>query len=282
ALAKQQTVQRLSDAGLWTVDLLNDQRPAPTGLNVLVPTPTPADVLVKAVVTSASIPVAFPTVDWGLQFTGRNAQAGLPGPPPAGAQTGVFHHRFVDGGVADNSPIDVAVAAGATHVLSIELAPLGAWTYDLPARDTRSSRTMLNVYNDSFDASMQACIASGLRPLVANHAQGPRVFRIGPRGPARIPGKDVPAQTIGGLDTFDFDGAYAPPGSLRLNLYDGFMQGYLEARHFASNAAANNDPVVVDYHDRTKHAGSIRNVTADPRNQFWEVGRLEVSLVPPN
>ncbi|MDQ1698765.1 MAG: hypothetical protein QOG34_628, partial [Frankiaceae bacterium] len=138
ALAKQQTVQRLSDAGLWTVDLLNDQRPAPTGLNVLVPTPTPADVLVKAVVTSAAIPVAFPTVDWGLQFTGRNAQAGLPGPPPIGAQTGVFHHRFVDGGVADNSPIDVAVAAGATHVVSIELMPLGAWTYDLPARDIRS------------------------------------------------------------------------------------------------------------------------------------------------
>lgn len=280
AVAQTQTVQQLSSSGLWVVDLLNDQRPAPTGWNVLVPSPTPNDALVKAVVTSTSLPVAFPTADWGLHFTGRNTQTPS-GLTPTGPQTGVFHHRFVDGGVADNSPIDIAVSAGASHVLSIELSPLGAWTYDLPAHDIRSPRTMLNVYSDSFDASMQACIASGLRPIVANHVNRPRVFRIGPRVQSRIPGKDRPDQTIGGLDTLDFDGAYAPAGTLRLNLYDGFMQGYLEARHFASTAAANADPMVVDYQDHTKHAGSIRNVPASTRNQFWEVGAMETPPTEP-
>lgn len=112
-------------ADLWFVDLARGggqgpksppTRPSP---NYFMAQPAPANLdldLVRAAVTSSSIPVAFPPQRWTVARTFNK-----PGLLPV-TQTG--EHLLVDGGVVDNSPIDVAVTAGATHILSIELTPL--------------------------------------------------------------------------------------------------------------------------------------------------------------
>ena len=66
--------------------------------------------LLQAVVASSSVPGAFPTqcIDIYRPGTGESA-----------------HHYFVDGGVLNNSPIHIAVDAGATHVISLEIQPYG-------------------------------------------------------------------------------------------------------------------------------------------------------------
>ena len=66
--------------------------------------------LLQAVVASSSVPGAFPTqcIDVYRPGTGESA-----------------HHYFVDGGVLNSSPIHIAVDAGATHVISLEIEPYG-------------------------------------------------------------------------------------------------------------------------------------------------------------
>jgi len=51
------------------------------------------------------------------------------------AGNGVTEHDFVDGGVLNNTPIHIAIDAGATHVISFELEPLrrhGTFMYLAP------------------------------------------------------------------------------------------------------------------------------------------------------
>ena len=67
--------------------------------------------LLRCVVASTSIPGVFPSQRIRL------------GPMAGGAEA---VHDFVDGGVLNNSPMNVAVDARATHVISIELDPLHA------------------------------------------------------------------------------------------------------------------------------------------------------------
>lgn len=65
--------------------------------------------LLRCVVASTNIPAVFPTMDLEL-FRGRDGQG--------------VRHDFVDGGVLNNVPMHVAIDAGATHVLSVELNDL--------------------------------------------------------------------------------------------------------------------------------------------------------------
>jgi hypothetical protein len=67
--------------------------------------------LLRCVVASTSIPGVFPSQRIRL------------GPASGGAEA---VHDFVDGGVLNNTPMNVAVDARATHVISIELDPLHA------------------------------------------------------------------------------------------------------------------------------------------------------------
>ncbi len=64
--------------------------------------------LLRSVVASSAVPGAFPTQC--IEIYG-------PGP------SRVARHHFVDGGVLNNSPIHVAIDAGATHVISLEIRP---------------------------------------------------------------------------------------------------------------------------------------------------------------
>ncbi len=64
--------------------------------------------LLRTIVASASVPGAFPT-----------QKINLYGPSSRQA----VHHHYVDGGVLNNSPIHIAIDAGATHVISLEIQP---------------------------------------------------------------------------------------------------------------------------------------------------------------
>lgn len=65
--------------------------------------------LLKTVVASSAVPGAFPTQNVGIYGASSRRYV---------------RHCFVDGGVLDNSPIHIAVDAGATHVISLEMHPL--------------------------------------------------------------------------------------------------------------------------------------------------------------
>ena len=59
--------------------------------------------------TSTAVPSAFPAQEIRLYGPG---------------QSRTVCHRFVDGGVLNNSPIHLSIDAGATHIISLELDPL--------------------------------------------------------------------------------------------------------------------------------------------------------------
>ena len=65
--------------------------------------------LLKTVVASSAVPGAFPTQRIGIYGASSRRDVS---------------HCFVDGGVLDNSPIHIAIDAGATHVISLEMHPL--------------------------------------------------------------------------------------------------------------------------------------------------------------
>lgn len=65
--------------------------------------------LLQCVIASTAVPGAFPSQEIGIYGPGRRDDV---------------RHRFVDGGVLNNSPIHLAIDAAATHVISIELDPL--------------------------------------------------------------------------------------------------------------------------------------------------------------
>ncbi len=64
--------------------------------------------LLSSVLASAAVPGAFPTQRIGIYRHGSGK---------------VVRHHFVDGGVLNNSPVHVAIDAGATHVISLETLP---------------------------------------------------------------------------------------------------------------------------------------------------------------
>ena len=68
----------------------------------------PPETFLRSLVASSAVPGAFPTQRIGIYRAGGNQ---------------VARHHFVDGGVLNNSPVHVAIDAGATHVISLEIRP---------------------------------------------------------------------------------------------------------------------------------------------------------------
>ena len=58
--------------------------------------------------TSSDLPGVFPSQRIGIY---------------EGGSSSVTHHHFVDAGVMSNSPIHIAIDAGRTHVISLEVLP---------------------------------------------------------------------------------------------------------------------------------------------------------------
>jgi predicted acylesterase/phospholipase RssA len=169
--------------------------------------------LLRCVVASTSIPGAFPSQRIRmLRLDGSGTEA---------------VHDFVDGGVLNNSPMNVAVDAGATHVLSIELDPLRESpplaapeaSGGEPPVPVNLGETLATLLNMATTEDVYRTVA--MNRMVAQAAIPGRrvveVFRIAPRS------RD--------LETLDFDGHFGDPFSAPSpSLVEWMERGALEAR----------------------------------------------------
>jgi predicted acylesterase/phospholipase RssA len=109
-LVRPETYRRLVEQGWMTVQLDSED-----GSHTQAYREIPGAVftmgrnLLNCVVASTAVPSAFPAQEIRLYGSG---------------QSKTVCHRFVDGGVLNNSPIHLSIDAGATHIISLELDPL--------------------------------------------------------------------------------------------------------------------------------------------------------------
>ncbi len=161
----------------------------------------------QCVVASTAVPSAFPTQEIGIYRPGSRNDA---------------RHRFVDGGVLNNSPIHLAIDMGATHVLSLELDPIKVAdpmdsddrgrSYNLLQSGVTTFTTLLDraierdirrtvTWNRFLVERPEALLEKPARRLVEGEASAPReAKRVIPL--YRI----APAKRE--IDTVEFDGRY--------------------------------------------------------------------------
>ena len=104
--------------------------------------------LLRSVVASSAVPGAFPTQRIGIYRAGADR---------------VARHHFVDGGVLNNSPVHVAIDAGATHVISLEILPFEQ--KDPLARNERPARgyTLLEAALATFTTVLERATHEDIR-----------------------------------------------------------------------------------------------------------------------
>jgi predicted acylesterase/phospholipase RssA len=175
-----------------------------------------SDQFVTCVVASTSIPGVFPSQRIELRSIAGNGRA---------------QHDFVDGGVLNNTPIHIAIDAGATHVVSFELEPLKhvkALEYLAEGDPPSLGRNVVQTFETLIAHSTSQGIAAACawnRNLVSDPAgaAGKRlvpIFRMAPRR------RD--------LNLIDFDGHYESPLSrARPSLEDWLRQGRDDAEREA-------------------------------------------------
>jgi predicted acylesterase/phospholipase RssA len=188
-----------------------------------------ADQFVTCVVASTSIPGVFPSQRITLHGAAGEGEAA---------------HDFVDGGVLNNTPIHIAIDAGATHVVSLELEPLkhvSALQYlaqgDPPSLGRNVVQTFETLLAHSTNEGIRAA-SSWNRSLVAQESSGAPgkrlvpIYRMAPRRRE--------------LNLIDFDGHYESPFSgARPTLLEWLRQGREDAEGKALfwNATFEADPV---------------------------------------
>jgi patatin-like phospholipase len=198
ALDEVQQLRAIADEGTWVLDL------ASQGVrteNLFTPDPRiQDDLLPLACMTSSSIPFVFPPMRWQIDRVS-----------PASGQDERLSHVCVDGGVVDNTPIDLAVFAGATHILSIELTPLLDYYSDFDATDS-SMDNLVGVAGRSFSTAMDGSLLRSINDVVDLNtqvapAQRCRIYRLAPAVPksAKATSGDTVAVSPG---LVDFDGLY--------------------------------------------------------------------------
>jgi hypothetical protein len=203
-LARPETVQRLASAGWLVSEIGGPASAAPAG-GAGGCASVPASDLLRCVVASTSIPGVFPSQRIRLS-------------PAGGGPVAV--HDFVDGGVLNNSPMNVAVDARATHVISIELDPLRAPSPlgtqaeggepSLPANVAATFATLLNMATTE---DIYRTVAINLRvrsQVLLDDPATPRATLL----TSRRHGKGVVeifriAPETRDLETLDFNGHYA-------------------------------------------------------------------------
>jgi predicted acylesterase/phospholipase RssA len=244
-LDQRPVLDQVASAGLPVVDLAGTQ---PSRL-VYVPAGNMLedDPVITACLTSGSLPVAFAPVVWSLLRDAAN-----PGTPPRPQSVEQIEHVLVDGGVIDNSPIDLAVLAGATHIISLELNPL-LDLIEAPTHDTPPS-TVAEVLWDCFNASMDGGLQHSIDILIEENGRLPAkdrvaVYRIAPLVP-----RDARSSEGDNVEVspalFNFDGVYNSHYGLVMSMYDWFAQGYIDAKDLGPTQeqdARQFDPVIADY-----------------------------------
>jgi len=276
AAAHQESIKALMNEGIWTVDITDQVDPSKFKDAHGNPAPEHffnvaagmrEDPLVKAALTTAALPFAFPVQKWELSRV----------VPPL-TQASRDLHYFTDGGVVDSSPIDIAVYAGATHVISLEMTPLlvNAWTYGGWPRKGPSN--MLEVAQQSFYTAMDGALLRTIQNLVREQ-RDVQIYRLAPFAPRTTRGRDQDSGDSEAVspDITSFDGVFDTNRKLKMSLDDWFMQGYLDAASL-DDAAAADDPVFNPY-----QAAKKSPQPATPMgNLYWRVtGEAPLPERPP-
>ncbi len=127
--------------------------------------------LLKTVVASSAVPGAFPTQRIGIYGASSRRYV---------------RHCFVDGGVLDNSPIHIAIDAGATHVISLEMQPLEQ--HDPMESDERGKAeySLFQAALETFTAVLDRATAEDVRRTVSwNRFLAQHPESIGPAKPSQ-------------------------------------------------------------------------------------------------
>lgn len=187
-LASPGTYQALAASG-WQVARIGGEGGAPPAGSEGRAASVSASQLFRCIVASTSIPGVFPSQRIELH--------------PIDPQRRSQAHDFVDGGVLNNSPVNVAVDAGATHIISIELDPLRQTApLDSPAHGgeplvpqnlIRTFSTLLNLATTE-DVYRTVAINKMLREASLSNRRVVELFRFAPAS------RD--------LSTLEFDGHY--------------------------------------------------------------------------
>ena len=174
--------------------------------------------LLQALAASSAVPGAFPTQRIGIygQDTRRSA-----------------HHHFVDGGVLNSSPIHIAIDAGATHVISLEILP---FLETGPLQDDKRGDEgygLIEASLSTFSTVLKRATEEDIRHTASWNrflAQRPGSMRPG-KGTAKRHRRVVPIYRVAPRDhlvgTIEFDGRF-DDGEVPTTLRDLVRRGILD------------------------------------------------------
>jgi predicted acylesterase/phospholipase RssA len=181
--------------------------------------------LLQCVVASTAVPSAFPSQPIRLYGAGEGR---------------TVTHRFVDGGVLNNSPIHLAIDAGATHIVSLELDPLTT-VHPLQIDDRGRSYNILEAGVTTFTTLLDRAIERDMRRTVTWNrflSQRPEAM-LEQRGWGRTPeaGREtkriMPLYRIAPdereIGTVEFDGRF-DRGQVVATVRDVLRRGMLDLR----------------------------------------------------
>lgn len=216
-LVRPDTYRRLRNHGWMAVqfdaqsELCREYRENPDALL------TPAENLLQSVLASTAVPSAFPSQAISLYSADGSREVS---------------HRFVDGGVLNNSPLHLAIDAGATHIISLELDPLTIRD-PLKVDDKAQTYNVLEAGVTTFTTLIDRAIERDVRRTVTwNHflLEHPESLS-NPTKTERTRKRILPLYRVAPLrreiGTVEFDGRYEN-GRLVASLRDVLRRGMLD------------------------------------------------------
>ena len=188
----------------------------------------------------------------------------------------------------------MAKLAGAKHIISIELTPLFLYN-DAP--NTSEDYNIVSILSTSFDAAMTGSLQRNLSYIgVANEGSledsKTNIYRIAPLVPESVK-VCIDSECQNNQEEFHeksqeikvspgiiaFDGLYNDRHQLVMNLYDWFIQGYIDAMGYSEEQdikdIAKNDVLIREYLTYGPSRGCTMNYILSG-NKFWYMERRPI------
>lgn len=247
--------------------------------------------LVKATMTSSTIPAVFEPQKWS---------AIRRSPHDVNETQVIDKHSFVDGGVINNSPLDIAVLAGANHIIMIELTPLYLYN-DVP--NICEDYNLISVIGSSFSASLTGSLQRQLSYIgAANEMKAEddinkvNIYRIAPLIPETVQlfkkkneldrfniFKNEDCRETSNFSVspgiINFDGLYNERREVVMSLYDWFVQGYIDAMGYSESQFIEDikkqDKLIADYIQNGPRNGCRLSFILSG-NKFWYMEKQPV------
>lgn len=177
--------------------------------------------LLQAILASSAVPGAFPTQPIDIYRSDSER---------------VDRHCFVDGGVLNNSPIHIAIDAGATHVISLEILPFGHSERRCEEGRETGGRGLLQTAITTFTTVLERATTEDIRRTASWNrfllsrpgalARGRSGHGLGGRDRRIVPlYRVVPRERL--VSTVEFDGRFEN-GRPATTLRDILRQGVLD------------------------------------------------------